>query len=105
MLNPFGLGSGSGENDDVVGLKDLKNLVPQVDLTRPSTHSATLKFVPKANGDERAVVRFGLVDQARQEMLRRAVAPWVTEHRLLPYQHAVTNGGRDAACRKRNRAL
>ena len=81
-----------------ISYKSLKNLVSEVDVVAPG-REAVVKLVPKANGDRRAVVRFDLVDQATQQTVKWALEPWITRHRILNNQHAVMNGGHQAACR------
>ncbi len=78
--------------------KDLKNLISQVDVVAPGGE-AVVKFVPKPNGNQRAVVRFNLIDKASQKMAKWGWEPWIVRHIILDYQHGATNGGHQAACR------
>jgi hypothetical protein len=80
-------------------LQHLKNLVPEVVVTEPSTHEAVVRVRRKANNKLRHVVRFDLVDKARQEIVRRAYEPWITRYGILAEQHGVTNGGHQEAAR------
>ena len=79
--------------------KCLKNLIPEVDVAGPERRQGTVRRVRKSSGGWRHVVRFDLIDQATQQTVKWALEPWITRHRILNNQHAVMNGGHQAACR------
>lgn len=64
---------------------------------RGTNELARAYALPKAGGGFRAITSYGAQARALQQMVRCAVRPFA---RFDPRQHAVTNGGRDAAIAK-----